>query len=116
MSANPHYAQAAKFRALAQVLPTRAETVVRKVAIDSRADAQALAPVDTGNLRNSITAGPAPEHGGTTIAYEVVARTNYALFVENGTSRMEPQPFMGPALERNAPIFKQAIQQIGDMT
>ncbi len=105
--------QAARLRASSATLPARAEQIVSKVATDTKADAQAFAPVDTGNLRNSITTGRAPEHNGSNIAHEVVARTNYALYVEGGTSRMEPRPFMGPATERNAPALREAMGALG---
>ena len=40
------------------------------------------------------------------------ATANYSAFVEYGTSRMAPRPFVGPAKERNEPGFVQAIGQI----
>lgn len=88
-----------------KTLTTRASQVVRKVAFDTEADAKRLAPVDTGMLENSITTATA--NGGLTAA--VVATASYAEYVELGTSRQSPQPFMGPATDRNTPMFYEAM-------
>lgn len=101
--------EAARLEGLAETLVPRASAVVRKVAFDTEADAKVLAPVDTGNLRNSITTAVTGD--GLTAA--VVATASYAPFVELGTSRMAPQPFMGPATDRNAPKFREAMAQLG---
>lgn len=101
---------AAELRGLAETLVPRASAVVRKVAFDTEADAKALAPVDTGNLRNSITTAVTGD--GLTAA--VVATASYAIFVEFPTSRNPaPQPFMGPATDRNKPLFYKAMSQLG---
>ena len=101
--------EAARLEGLAETLVPRASAVVRKVAFDTEADAKALAPVDTGNLRNSITT--AVTGNGLTAA--VVATASYAPFVEGGTSRQAPRPFMGPATDRNTPLFYEAMGQLG---
>lgn len=101
--------EAARLEGLADTLVPRASAVVRKVAFDTEADAKALAPVNKGNLRNSITTAVTGD--GLTAA--VVATASYAVFQELGTSRMAPQPFMGPATDRNAPLFRQAMSQLG---
>lgn len=58
--------------------------------------AAGLAPVDEGELRDSIGAVPIGRDG---LEWALVADTSYALFVELGTSRQAPQPFMRPAVE-----------------
>lgn len=93
-----------------ETLVPRASAVVRKVALDTEADAKALAPVDTGNLRNSITTAVQ----GDGLRAAVVATASYAPFVEQGTSRQAPQPFMGPATDRNAPMFREAMARLGE--
>ena len=94
---------------MAETLVPRASAVVRKVALDTEADAKQLAPVDTGNLRNSITTAVQ----GDGLRAAVVATASYAPFIELGTSRMAPQPFMGPATDRNKPLFYKAMSQLG---
>ncbi|GBC68389.1 hypothetical protein HRbin01_00070 [archaeon HR01] len=57
------------------------------------AAARELCPVRTGRLRASIKAsreGP--------LLYVVEASAPYAGYVEFGTSKMPPKPFMGPAI------------------
>jgi len=54
--------------------------------------AQSYAPVDTGYLRDSIDIVDVGDN------YVVVAaQAEYAIFVEEGTSKMDAQPFMAPA-------------------
>lgn len=101
---------AVELRGQAASLPRRASMVVRKTAFDTEADAKAFAPVDTGNLKNSITTHVTD--GGLTAG--VVATASYAYYVEAGTSRMSPQPYMGPATDRNTPLFRQAMAQLAE--
>jgi HK97 gp10 family phage protein len=88
---------------------TLASQAVRKTALDIEADAKALAPVDTGNLKGSISVdslGP--------LAAEIGPTATYGIFQEYGTSRMPPQPFMGPAFDRRSPGLVAAMEQIAD--
>lgn len=87
-----------------------ARMVVAKTAADITADAKAFAPVDTGNLRASIGHDLFDTSGET--GAEIGPTTNYGGFVEWGTSRMAPQPYLGPAFDRRIPGFEKAL---GDM-
>jgi HK97 gp10 family phage protein len=89
----------------ARAVPT-ASRAVAKTAHDIEATAKRLAPVDTGNLRNSISSdigvlsaeiGPTAEYGG---------------YVEEGTSRMAPQPYMGPAADQHFPELDKALDAL----
>jgi HK97 gp10 family phage protein len=92
----------------------RAQAVVRKTAYDIEGTAKNLVPVDTGNLKGSIGHSDARSVGRSgTLAIEIGPTANYGAFVEMGTSRMAPQPFMGPAADTHAPAFEQAMQQLG---
>lgn len=77
-------------------------------------DAKILAPVDTGNLRASISASDTRD--GDTRGIEVGPSANYGGFVEDGTSRMRPQPYMGPALDRVSPQFVTGMTAIATGT
>lgn len=55
-------------------------------------NARGLCPVDTGRLKNSIAVSVG-ENGA-----QVSAGTDYAAYVEFGTSRAAAQPFLVPAL------------------
>lgn len=98
-------------RVPASTLP-RVRAAVTKAATDVQAAAQAAAPVDTGNLRASI--GTDVTDAGGVVAAEIGPTANYGAFVEFGTSRMAPHPYMGPALDANAARFEAAIDQIID--
>lgn len=89
----------------------RAGVVVRKVAFDIVRDAKAIAHQKfssqaTGATANSINAKV------SNLEAEIGPTTYYAWFVENGTSRMAPKPFMGPAADRHEDPFAQAMAQI----
>lgn len=90
-----------------------ARAVVRKTAKDIEANAKQIVPVDLGNLKNSIGTSDLRAMGtGGVIGAEVIAASNYASYVEFGTSRQAPQAFMGPSLDRFSPAFEVAMAQI----
>jgi HK97 gp10 family phage protein len=73
-------------------------------------------PVDTGNLKGSLT------HKVDKPDKEVHIGTNvdYAAYVEKGTSRMRAQPYLEPAVMNNVSNIKQiaerGLQQIDGTT
>ena len=87
----------------------KAQLVVAKTAHDIEADAKSLAPVDTGALRNSI--GTTISNGG--LSAEIGPTVHYAPYLEFGTRRMPPQPYMGPAADRRVEAFVQAVESLG---
>lgn len=95
----------------------RARAVMRKTTLDIEADAKRFAPVDTGNLRNSIGHSDLRALTQTgTLETEIGPTASYGKFVEFGTSRMAPHAFMGPAFDRAQPGFIAAMEQIaGDV-
>lgn len=68
------------------------------------ADAKAMCPVDTGELRKSITS----EVLGTTGV--VGTNKEYAMYVELGTYKMAAQPYLVPALKSNEETIIQIIK------
>jgi HK97 gp10 family phage protein len=94
---------AADLSAAAAGIETGAVIVLAKTVFDIEADAKSLAPVRTGNLRNSINS----DVNGLT--GEVGPTADYGGYVEYGTWKMSPQPYMGPALDRNLSGFEDAL-------
>ena len=84
--------------------------VVRKTAHDVQADAQSRAPVDTGALRSSIRAAPRGP-----LEAEVSPSVNYGIYVEMGTSRMAPQPYLLPALDAKTGPFITAMERVAEV-
>lgn len=87
----------------------KALQIVAKTAADVSNTAKLMAPVDTGNLMNSIgydLYGTSAEIGPT---------AEYGMFLEYGTSRMPPQPYMKPALDAREGGFLEALSRLGDL-
>ena len=82
---------------------------VKKTGLDTVTGAQTLVPVDSGNLKSTIGVDFDPDGYG----FEAGATANYAAYVEYGTSRMAPQPYLGPAFGRTSAAFVKAIESIG---
>lgn len=71
---------------------------------DFKPAAQALAPVRTGELRDSI------DGRVTKTRVTVFADAPHARYVEEGTSVAPAQPFMGPAFDQTKAALKQRIR------
>ena len=103
---------------LIQTLPaeifTRLQQVLANGTIRLAERARELAPVRTGRLMASIYAdlGEESEINEAFLPYQVVAETEYATFVEFGTSRMAAHPFMGPAAEELEPEILGEVDSI----
>ena len=94
-------------------MDSRTAQVVRKAAFDVERFAKTYAPVDTGFLKNSIHT-VIQTNNWRVYAAEVIAEAEYADFVEHGTSRMAPQPFMAPALARVEPGFLAVLELLAN--
>lgn len=101
---------AGEFDSMGRGARAAVERAVRKTAVDISSTAKATAPVDTGNLKNSI--GHTVTSGADEVSAEIGPTASYGVFVEFGTSRMAPQPYLGPAFDRHVPAFVQAISQV----
>lgn len=66
--------------------------------------AKRLCPVDTGNLRNSIT------HTLNGNAEYIGTSVEYAPYVEMGTTRTRAQPFIKPSVADHVDRYKRIIE------
>lgn len=92
----------------AAMAPQQASQVIRAAAFETEARAKDLVPVDTGNLKNSISIGH-PSGRDTQpgdLEVQVGPSAEYGAYVEYGTSRMGAQPYLTPAAE----VVTQALQ------
>ena len=85
------------------------EKALMEIGIEAEAHAKEIitekGAVDTGRLRNSITHaldGTKAVHVGTNV--------EYAPFIEMGTSRMQPRPFLRPAIEDFKDEYKEILE------
>lgn len=70
-------------------------------------NAKQLAPVRSGNLRNSIT------HQVDDAEKAAVIGTNveYAPYVELGTRKQKPKPYLRPAIEDHIPEYQAILER-----
>lgn len=95
-------ALARDLRAAPRRVERHLEQAVAKTGRDIAADAQASAPVDTGALRNSISA----DVGGMEAV--IGPTVHYGGYVELGTYKMRAQPYLFPAADRHERPFAEA--------
>lgn len=88
----------------------RAAAALRKAGYDIERLAKQHAPVDTGTLRSSISTKVFGDGRSGSMTVTVGDLTDYGLFVELGTSRMAPQPFMGPAFDAVVPSLTELLE------
>lgn len=83
------------------------EVALEKIGLLAEGYAQKKCPVDTGNLRGSIThevdAGDNAVYIGTNV--------EYAPYVELGTSRQKAQPFLRPAASEHGAQYRQVLKK-----
>lgn len=83
----------AKLKAVAANLPKEADKIIEDGGERIFAMSQQLVPVDTGTLQRSGM------HQHEFLRSEISYNTEYAAFVEYGTSRMAAQPYLRPAAD-----------------
>jgi len=91
-------------RNLASKLPEKADRIIEDGAEQIFSLSQSLCPVDTGTLLASGS------HNHTFLMSQVGYNTEYAGYVEFGTSRMAAQPYLTPAVEAFIPDIIERMQ------
>lgn len=95
--------------------PHRARTIIQTYSARIRGTARAFAPRDEGTMARSISYSSKLVPGGAVGEIGPTARRDgfpYPAAVEWGTSKMAPQAFMGPALDRHSAEFAKEIAQV----
>ena len=97
-----------KLHALADAIPERGQELLDAYQAYGVSAVQQLAPVDTGNLKNSV--GPAP--GDDQDSRKVVVGANYGIYQEMGTMDMPAQPFVRPGFAALRAPFQRDVKAI----
>lgn len=71
---------------------------VKAVCMFIEAESKRRAPVDTGNLRRSLSTAMESDTTSPTAEGRVGTNVDYAIFQEYGTRNSSAQPYLGPAL------------------
>ncbi len=81
---------------------------VYRSGLDAVGYAKGNVPVRTGELKNSIGV----QYSATGLQFDLEAEADHAAYVEYGTSRMAPRPFVGPAVERAGRELQAKLQAV----
>jgi HK97 gp10 family phage protein len=131
-------------RAASGRVGAKASAAIRKTALDIERTAKVLAPVDTGNLENTISTDIEGDGRFGSMTAEIGPTAHYGDDVEYGTQPhvirarpggylvfrgrdgglvvakevnhpgTPPQPYMGPAFDRHAPGLERALGDAGE--
>lgn len=85
-------------------LPEQIAQALEAIGLTAEGYAKLACPVDTGRLRNSIS------HARDDEAAYIGTNVEYAPYVELGTSRMKPRPFLTPAAQDHAEEYRDIIK------
>ena len=93
-------------RQIADAIDQALARALEEVGLVAEGYAKKACPVDTGRLRNSITHQVRPSEKSVYIGTNV----EYSAYVELGTSRMDPQPFLRPAAADHEGTYKKIFE------
>jgi HK97 gp10 family phage protein len=105
---------AAELRTAQARIGAKGSAVVRASALKVETWGKAFAPVKTGHLKGTIGVDFHGDGRSGAMEAEIGPTAAYGRYVEFGTSRMAPQAYMGPALDRVSPDFVAACEAISD--
>lgn len=95
-----------KLEDLTAALQKHTEKVLDDVITESKEQMKLLAPVESGELRDSIEVVPSGP-----FVYSIGPFAPYAPYLEFGTSKMAPQPFVRPTVDSINAIIQRAIKK-----
>lgn len=93
-------------RQIADAIDQALAKALEEVGLVAEGYAKKACPVDTGRLRNSITHQVRPSEKSVYIGTNV----EYSAYVELGTSRMKPQPFLRPAAADHEGTYRKIFE------
>lgn len=96
-----------KFKSQPAAIQREADAIVQNTALRVETRAKKMAPVDTGYLKQHIQA----KKTGM-LSAEVDSTANYSIYLEMGTRKMPPKPFMRPAMKQEEVFFFQKLQNL----
>ena len=82
------------------------KTALQAAVVFVHGEAVLRAPVDSGNLKNSLAYDVQGDEG------RVGTNVEYGPYVEQGTSKQGAQPYLRPAVDENIPQIKSIISDI----
>lgn len=83
------------------------ERSLTRIGLAAEGYAKKECPVDTGNLRNSIT----NEVRSSEKAVYIGTNVEYAAYVELGTTRTKAKPYLKPAAAEHSAVYKRIIEE-----
>ena len=89
-----------------QALGEQVAAALEAIGLQAESYAKLKCPVDTGNLRNSIT--HEPEGDDTEV---IGTNVEYAAYVELGTSKMAAQPYLEPAVMDHVDEYRSIAEE-----
>lgn len=97
-------------REVSALIVSALDRAMEEVGLAAEGFAKRKCPVDTGNLRNSITHEVNLGGVGGHAAY-VGTNVEYAAYVELGTRRTQAQPFLRPAATEHGSTYRSIIER-----
>ena len=83
------------------------ERSLTRIGLAAEGYAKKECPVDTGNLRTSIT----NEVQSSEKAVYIGTNVEYAAYVELGTTRTKAKPYLKPAAAEHSAVYKRIIEE-----
>lgn len=83
------------------------DRALEEIGLAAEGYAKRACPVDTGNLRNSITHAVVSAEDAVYVGTDV----EYAPYVEMGTRRTAAQPFLRPAATEHGPTYRSILRR-----
>lgn len=95
-------------------LGAQAAALLRLGARDMETTMRGDAEVETGHMRDSVSSSFAGDGRSGAMAAEVGPTVPYAIYVEEGTAEMQPEPFVGPAFDQHIGPLTEKFLNLSD--